>query len=252
VTESTERTERTERGECARFEAETWPWAADLAEVKSWSHQRVTALEEGLEAFLARVPVRAPVAWWNKNTAEALRARETPLDLSQGPRAWSGKWGWARYDEHRPGLYQAGQFLTDASRPRTLHVGVDLLAPEGTEVFCAVGGTVESVTEHGLPLDYGPTVIVRIEGPELPASLWVLYGHLSRQSLENVRVGQVVAAGQTIGWLGGPHENGGWPSHLHLQLSWLPPRGGDLPGVVAQEDRLAALRAFPNPGLLLN
>ena len=50
--------------------------------------------------------------------------------------------------------------------------------------------------------------------------------------------------------MGHEDENGGWPPHVHVQLSWNEPVNGDLPGVVRPENRLAALESYPDPRLI--
>ena len=61
----------------------------------------------------------------------------------------------------------------------------------------------------------------------------------------------VVSAGQVIGWLGAETENGGWPPHVHFQLSWERPETHDMPGAVDPADRAAALKRYPDPRLVL-
>ena len=45
--------------------------------------------------------------------------------------------------------------------------------------------------------------------------------------------------------MGEEHENGGWPPHVHVQMSLHEPEDGDLPGVVKGEDREDALALYP-------
>ena len=82
-------------------------------------------------------------------------------------------------------------------------------------------------------------------------ALWSLYGHLSASSLYLNPTGTMVKAGQRIGVLGETNENGGWPPHLHFQLSWCPPEGHDMPGVVAVAQRARGRWTFPDPRLVL-
>ena len=51
--------------------------------------------------------------------------------------------------------------------------------------------------------------------------------------------------------MGTREVNGGWNPHLHFQLSLLEPETHDLPGAVSVADRSWALRAFPDPRLVL-
>jgi hypothetical protein len=97
--------------------------------------------------------------------------------------------------------------------------------------------------------DYGHVVVTEqvIEG----RTLWALFGHLSAASVKKWSVGDVVSSGEVLGWFGDETENGGWPPHLHLQLSWVQPEGIDIPGVVRPDQRTWALERYPDPRMVL-
>lgn len=159
-------------------------------------------------------------------------------------------YGIGRYDEKRVGMY-AGELFAggeDAER-RDIHVGIDLGAPAGTEVFAFDDGEIFLFGENPGPGDYGPTLITRHELDG--RSLWVLLGHLSRDSLANKRRGDRFARGDVLARIGTRDENGGWNPHVHVQLSWVKPEKPDLPGVVSERQRAAALAVFPDPRLVL-
>ena len=80
---------------------------------------------------------------------------------------------------------------------------------------------------------------------------WALAGHLSGASIEGKAPGDRVCAGECLGWIGAEHENGGWPPHVHYQLSLTEPKTHDMPGVVTQAQRAAALREYPDPRMVL-
>ena len=150
-----------------------------------------------------------------------------------------------RYDEVRPGMYTSGIF----AGARDLHVGIDIGAPVGEPVCAFVEGVVHSMGINAQEGSYGPTIITRHDWQGRP--IWALHGHLSKESLEMVSTGQAVKEGQMIATLGTKDVNGGWPPHLHFQLSWVEPEGNDMPGVVAQRDRQWALKRFPDPRMVL-
>ena len=54
-----------------------------------------------------------------------------------------------------------------------------------------------------------------------------------------------------MSYLGDEKENGGWPPHLHIQLSFKKPDNLDIPGVVSLADRLEALDLYPDPRQVL-
>lgn len=150
-----------------------------------------------------------------------------------------------RYDEVRPGMYTHELFGGD----RDLHVGIDIGAPVGEPVHAFSPGVVFSMGINPEDGSYGPTIIIQHEINGKP--IWALYGHLSMESLEMVEQGMAVEEGQVIGTVGDKAVNGGWPPHLHFQLSWEAPECNDMPGVVARRDRDWALEKYPDPRMVL-
>lgn len=115
-------------------------------------------------------------------------------------------------------LYTAPAFQGSGplGEPRTVHLGLDLTAPPGTEVRAPLDGVVHGVEDAAARLDYGPVVVLRHD--QAGAPFFTLYGHLSASSLEGMRAGRRVAAGERIGWIGAPPGNGDWWPHLHFQV----------------------------------
>ncbi|MBC7658917.1 MAG: peptidoglycan DD-metalloendopeptidase family protein [Chitinophagaceae bacterium] len=150
-----------------------------------------------------------------------------------------------RYNEKRQGVYHHALF----GGKRDNHIGIDLGAPAGTAVHAFYEGEIYLFADNERPGDYGPTLITRhlLNGVEM----YALYGHLSRASLQHKRRGQEIAYGETLGWLGGEHENGGWPPHVHFQLSLVAPDEADMPGTVSDEDLETALKIYPDPRVVL-
>ena len=81
--------------------------------------------------------------------------------------------------------------------------------------------------------------------------VWALHGHLSALSIVGKASGDKVCAGECLGWIGGPEENGGWPPHVHFQLSLMEPATHDMPGVVADAQHEEALATYPDPRMVL-
>lgn len=191
--------------------------------------------------------VKLPSEYWVFDFTKGVKSDwQCPLDYQIG-----------RYDEHRPGMYTSEIF----SGERDLHVGLDIGAPVDTQVFCFGDGVVFSKGINPEDGSYGPTIITQHELP-LPASVgskeltdigkfWVLHGHLSTKSLDMVEVGDSVSQGQLIATIGDENENGGWPPHIHLQISLIEPVDNDLPGVVKISDRDEALATYLDPRLIL-
>ena len=168
------------------------------------------------------------------------------LDLSTGKMpVQKSEYSVGRYDEERPGVYSTELF----EGTRNLHVGIDLGGPVGTPCMAFHDGEIVQYGYNPEPGDYGYVIITQHELDGV--RFWALYGHLSKSSLDGIEDRLSFSAGDTIGWLGDYDENGGWPPHLHFQLSFVEPTTHDLPGVVDPREREQALSDFPDPRLVL-
>jgi len=161
--------------------------------------------------------------------------------------------GVGRYDE--PRLLYSSPLFGSAGNPtserRTIHLGIDLFAEQGTTLHAPLDGVVHIVANNSSPLDYGPLLILRHEtsGHE---EFFTLYGHLSKDALESLKVGQRVARGQPFARVGSAQENGGWTPHLHFQIILdVLELGADFPGVAYASQRSVWTSLSPNPNLLL-
>ncbi len=157
-----------------------------------------------------------------------------------------------RYDEPRL-LYVTPLFgggcVTDERR--TIHLGLDLFAEAGTPVFAPLAGTVHAFADNARALDYGPVIILRHQTDD-GTEFFTLYGHLSRESLAGLVVGQAVARGTRFAALGTADVNGGWTPHLHLQVIVdLLGLGRDVPGVARASQRPVWRALCPDPNLLV-
>lgn len=148
-------------------------------------------------------------------------------------------------------IYKQSQHFGGASEnSRTIHLGVDIWHKAGTSIFAPYKAEIHSFKNNDNFGDYGPTIILmhKIENVEF----FTLYGHLSKKSLEKLKVGKKISTGEKIAELGSPNENGGWFPHLHFQLitdiqNYL----GDFPGVCSKPDKEKFLKLCPNPKHLL-
>lgn len=158
-----------------------------------------------------------------------------------------------RYAESRR-LYASSNFGTDAyptEERRTQHLGIDIFCEAGLPVFAPLDGVVEILTINDLPLDYGGLLILRHETNQ-GHTFFTLYGHLSHDTLNHLKVGQAVKAGEKIATIGEDHENGGWPPHLHIQIILdLLEYGKNFPGVCKQSECTIWQRLSPHPALLI-
>ena len=179
----------------------------------------------------------------------ALPFRYQVRDFTDGDDPLKYEYSVGKYDEDRRGMYTQTLFSHESAQARTVHMGVDIGAPVGTPVFAFKEGLLFDQKYLPTAGDYGFTMITQHVWRGAP--LWALYGHLSSRSLNHLKRGDRIERGHSLGWLGDHHENGGWPPHLHFQLSLSEPKECDLPGVVMRSDRIAARRLYPDPRLIL-
>ena len=145
-------------------------------------------------------------------------------------------------------IYTQPLFAPEGEEPRTIHLGLDIFAPAGSDVFAPLSGRVHSSQINDNPGDYGPTII--LEHTAGAEKFHTLYGHLSRDSLKGLKPGAAFMAGEPFAQLGTKRENGGWPPHLHFQvLLDIGKAKGDYPGVCkrSEADRWLALCPDPRP-----
>ena len=158
-----------------------------------------------------------------------------------------------RYDEARylnvSSAFATGAGLTDEYR--TIHLGMDLFADAGTPVYAPLAGRVHVAVDNAAPHDYGPLIILEHHTDD-GQPFYTLYGHLSRESLGKVQVGQAIAQGERLATLGTSEVNGGWTPHLHFQIiTDLLDLGRDFPGSGRASQRAVWLSFSPDPNLIL-
>jgi 4-aminobutyrate aminotransferase-like enzyme/Ser/Thr protein kinase RdoA (MazF antagonist) len=161
--------------------------------------------------------------------------------------------GVGRYDEAR--LFYTSPLFGASGNPtderRTIHLGIDLFVEPGTPLRAPLDGTVHVAAENAAPMDYGPLVILRHE-TSTGEEFFTLYGHLTRDTLAGLNVGQRVARGQEFARVGSTQENGGWTPHAHFQIILdLLELGADFPGVAYASQRAVWTSLSTDPNLLL-
>lgn len=150
-----------------------------------------------------------------------------------------------RYAENRD-VYIGASFEDEQ---RSVHLGLDLFQPAGSIVHAPLAGVVEDSGAMPGAGNYGHAVVLRHQTPA-GTPFWTLYGHLSATGFP--QPGDLISAGDTIGTMGEPHENGGWPPHVHFQvLTDLCGMGMDIYGVAPQHEATLWRSICPNPNLLV-
>lgn len=135
------------------------------------------------------------------------------------------------------GIYNRSDYFNNQNpeTERNIHLGLDLWIASGTSVLAAFNGEIQSFKDNLNFGDYGPTIILKHVIEDL--EFYTLYGHLSRESLANLKIGDAVKKGETIAHLGNAYVNGDYAPHLHFQIiKDLQDYVGDYPGVCATKD----------------
>lgn len=157
------------------------------------------------------------------------------------------------YLETRP-LYTTDSYETlgnEGPQWRTVHLGLDFWEKAGTPIYAPYKGRVFSIQDNALDRDYGPTIILE-HRPTDSLTFYTLFGHLSRKSLEGLKQGDLVEAGQEIARIGSAPENGNWPPHLHFQLILdLLGKEGNFPGVAFPQEIKVWESICPNPQFII-
>ena len=163
----------------------------------------------------------------------------------------SKKVAFGGYLEKREIYNRSSHFNTQSTEnQRNIHLGIDLWCEANTAVMAAVSGVIHSFKNNTAYGDYGPTII--LEHCINCITFYTLYGHLSLDSITNIKVGTEVKAGEIIGFLGNSEVNGDYPPHLHFQIiNDLQGNFGDYPGVCSENELDFYKENCPDPNLIL-
>ena len=160
--------------------------------------------------------------------------------------------GIGRYNE--PRLVYGGDSYehpnNEYAERRTIHLGIDLFQEAGSPIFVPLDGEVVSLNQDPEAYGFGGTVVLRHDADGV--IFYTLYGHLSHDSVDRLRLGQKVVRGERFADLGAPEENGVWIPHLHFQvLGDLLDGEAAVTGVAPASQRAVWLSVCPDPNLLL-
>lgn len=190
--------------------------------------------------FLGADPAQAAESRMTRNIRDAISAAKAPAAIG-------------RYNEPRA-VYTSPQYATTKNptdERRTIHLGIDVFMDPGTPVSTPFDGIVHAFADNSSPQDYGAVVILKHD-PGDGLKFFTLYGHLSRESLATLHIGQRFNKGQPFASIGTVAENGGWTPHLHFQIIVdLLDLSTDFPGVAFASQRDVFLGLSPDPNLIL-
>lgn len=154
------------------------------------------------------------------------------------------------YNEVRNLYKKTTLFNDEQADERNIHIGMDLWIKAGTLVLAALDGIVYGFDYNAGTGNYGPTIILKhsLENQ----TFYTLYGHLSVESIEDIKIGALFKKGQQLAILGDSSVNGGYSPHLHFQIiKNMGENFSDYPGVCNKKNLEYYLENCPNPNLVL-
>lgn len=152
----------------------------------------------------------------------------------------------------RRNIYQRSNHFNseDLKNQRNIHLGIDFWCKENTAVLAVLDGEIHSYKNNDNYGDYGPTIILKHEVAD--KTFYSLYGHLTLESIQNIKVGTKIRKSEVIGRLGNNKVNGDYAPHLHFQMIVdIKDNIGDYPGVASENEITYYAKNCPNPNLLL-
>jgi len=148
-------------------------------------------------------------------------------------------------------VYLKSKHFGKGTNARTIHIGVDVWCEEYTNIFAPLLSKIHSFKFNNNLGDYGATIFLEHLLEE--TVFFTLYGHLSKNSLNNISVGDEIEKGEKFAVIGNEFENGNWPTHLHFQIiADMMENIGDFPGFVNKHNKDKFLKLCPNLNLILN
>ncbi|MFD2823297.1 peptidoglycan DD-metalloendopeptidase family protein [Lacinutrix iliipiscaria] len=155
------------------------------------------------------------------------------------------------YCEQR-NIYKRSDYFNQQNNDdeRNIHLGIDLWIKENSKIYTPFDATVHSFKNNLNFGDYGPTIILKhsINKEEF----YTLYGHLSLESITELKIGQTFKAGNCIATLGDSSVNGDYAPHLHFQIiKDLEGNFGDYPGVCSKKNLSKFKENCPDPNTIL-
>lgn len=162
----------------------------------------------------------------------------------------NANFGIGGYAENRL-IYKRSKHFGTGDNARSIHLGIDIWCNQKTPIFAFMDSKIHSFNNNQNFGDYGPTIILKhkLENTQF----YTLYGHLTKNSIKNIKVNQKIKKGDKFAEIGNSSENGNWPPHLHFQIiTDMLGKKGDFFGVCSFSEKEKFLEICPNPNLILN
>ena len=163
------------------------------------------------------IPIDLSVTNQDLNSFDVSSSKSWKKYISNYLKKYNKQVAFGGYLEKRS-IYNRSAYFSSQSEEtqRNIHLGLDLWCNVNTSVLAAFDGVIHSFKNNTNFGDYGPTIILKhnIKNVEF----YTLYGHLSLESIKDLKAGTTVKQGQTIAYLGDATVNGDYAPHLHFQL----------------------------------
>ena len=197
------------------------------------------------------VKIDLSTAYLNKHQIELNTSVEVEKYIQSSLQKQNGKVAYGGYKEVRS-LYTRSHLFNseDADSTRNIHLGIDFWSDANTEVITPLDGIIHSKNDNKGLGNYGPTIILEHHFKE--TQFYTLYGHLTRDSLSQNKIGKKIKKGISFAQLGTSLVNGDYAPHLHFQIiKSIENYSGDYPGVCSQKDLPSFSANCPDPAVLL-
>ncbi len=163
------------------------------------------------------------------------------------------RYGIGRYKETRLGQ---SSFLEPYPVPEkgvtpTVHLCVEVVAPQDATVYAPFAGRVHSVTKIRAAEDLGPALVLA-HNPAQGIAFYTIFRGISSRATACLSLGQKIEKGQAFAAISSKTENGGWPSHVRMQLvTRLMDYGSDFPSACTQDQTAVWTQICLDPNLVL-
>lgn len=122
-------------------------------------------------------------------------------------------WAVSDFGENRKFMFSELGHLQMVEEGRFFHLGLDIWAPVGFELFAPLAGEIVVSEYEAGAGNYGGMVVVKHEVEK--QTFYTVYGHLNKDKLP---VLGLIQKADRIGFLGEMDSNGGYFYHVHLQV----------------------------------
>ena len=132
-----------------------------------------------------------------------------------------------------------------------VHLCMEVVAPQGAVVYAPFAGRINRVSSTGTSEDMGAELVLE-HTPARGIVFHTIFRGLSSRSLASLSSGEKIEKGQAFAGIASSTKNGGWPSHVKVQLvTHLMENGRTLPSACRQDQAAVWAEICLDPNLVL-